>query len=788
MTRRRVDLIYCLRSGALALCAVAVAGCAMDQRQRRLAEEAIAEGRLEEGLSSLARARAQRPDSATLKVGELSMRTQLIAELIDRARAAESAGHFEEANQVLQRALALEPSNGRVQERLANLAVSVTQQARLERVDALAADGQSQQALALAEQALKDTPTHVGLLAAQRKLRAQQREQEVGVAQSSLAEKRPISLDFRDASLRTVLDVVSRSSGLNFVLDPGVKPEIRVTVYLKNTPVEEALDLLVNTHQLAKKVLDSKTVLIYPATPEKLKEHQEQVVCVFYLANADVRAASNFLKAMLRIKDPYVDEKSNVLALRESKENINLAEKLLSVFDANEPEVLLDVEVLEVTTNRLLQLGVSPPTSFSLTPLPTTPITGSQTGSGSTGSTGSSSGITLHDLLRNLDGSHIQAGVGGVTVNAKSTTGDVNTLANPKLRARNREKASVMIGDKIPVVTSTIGTGGFVSESINYQDVGLKLHIEPTVFPNDEVAIKMSLEVSTLGAAVKSSGGSTAYQISTRNATTVLRLKDGETQLLAGLLSRNRESSKTGWPGLSEIPLLGRLFSDQQDVNNQTELVLAVTPHVLRNVRQPLAHEAETWVGTELSPRLRPYGGFNIATANGGGTGKDLSSAERGGQAAGRETSTRADDAAVTAPAIKLQLTGPQQAKLGQTFDVQLVLDTSVPLRGLPAELGFDPIHFAFVDAIEEPYFRQGEAETRFSKSVDTDTGRATLGLIRVQATGAQGQGRVMTARFKAIATGAANEIRLTRATPLFLGAPAPAQPLPPPLSITVVP
>lgn len=275
MTRRRVDLIYCLRSGALALCAVAVAGCAMDQRQRRLAEEAIAEGRLEEGLSSLARARAQRPDSATLKVGELSMRTQLIAELIDRARAAESAGHFEEANQVLQRALALEPSNGRVQERLANLAVSVTQQARLERVDALAADGQSQQALAQAEQALKDTPTHVGLLAAQRKLRAQQREQEVGVAQSSLAEKRPISLDFRDASLRTVLDVVSRSSGLNFVLDPGVKPEIRVTVYLKNTPVEEALDLLVNTHQLAKKVLDSKTVLIYPATPEKLKEHQE---------------------------------------------------------------------------------------------------------------------------------------------------------------------------------------------------------------------------------------------------------------------------------------------------------------------------------------------------------------------------------------------------------------------------------------------------------------------------------------------------------------------------------
>lgn len=745
-------------------------------------------------MRDLAQARAQSPDSVTLKVGELSLRTQLISELIDKARAAESAGSFQESNDVLQRALALEPANGRVQERLAGLAVAVAQQARLDRAQTLATEGKQSQALVIVEQALKDTPKHAGLLALQRKLLAQKREQEVTLAGASLAEKRPISLDFREASLRTVLDVVSRSSGLSFVFDPGVKPDTRVTVFLKNTPVEEALDLLVNTHQLAKKVLDNKTVLIYPATPDKQKEYQEQVVRVFYLANADVRAASSFLKAMLRVKDPYVDEKSNVLALRESKENIALAEKLLAVFDANEPEVLLDVEVLEVTTNRLLQLGVNPPTSFSLTPLPTTPIAGGQAGSGSSGTTGSTGGITLHDLLHNLNSKHIQAAVGGVSVDAKSTSGDVQTLANPKLRARNREKASVMIGDKIPVVTSTISTSGFVSESINYQDVGLKLQIEPVVFPNDEVSIKLTLEVSTLGAAVKTSGGSAAYQISTRNATTALRLKDGETQLLAGLVRRNRESSKTGWPGLGDIPLVGRLFAGQQDVNNQTELVLAVTPHVLRNVRQPLAHEAETWVGTEVSPRLRPYGGFNIAVAGAEGGAKAVPSAERGPGTEARPSPSRGEpagpsvDARPASPIVKLQLTGPQQVKLGQVFDVQLNLEASVPLRGLPAEVEFDPAHFAFVDAVEEGYFRQGEAETRFSKTTEAGLGRATLGVIRVKATGAQGLGRVVTARFKAIAVGGGAEIRLARATPLSLGAPIPSQPLPPPLSITVTP
>jgi len=784
---RLADPQIWLRVVTVAFCAVTVAGCAMDQRQRRLAEDAIAEGRLEEGMGELARARAQRPDSVTLKVGELSLRTQLVGELIDKARMAESGGRFQEANETLQRALALDPANGRVQERIASLAVAVTQKERLDEVESLSAAGKSTQALALTEQALRDTPTHTGLLTAQRTLRAKQREQEIALSQSSLAEKRPISLDFRDASLRTVLDVVSRNSGLNFVLDPGVKPEIRVTVFLKNTPVEDALELLVSTHQLAKKVLDSKTVLIYPSTPEKQKEHQEQVVRVFYLANVDVRAASNFLKSMLHVKDPYVDEKSNALALRDSKETIVLAEKLLAVFDASEPEVMLDVEVLEVTTNRLLQLGVSPPTSFSLTPLPTTPITTGQGGNGGSSSAGfSSNGITLYDLLHNLNKQHVQMSVGGVSVNAKSSSGDVTTLANPKLRARNREKASVMIGDKIPVVTSTIGTGGFVSESISYQDVGLKLNVEPTVFPNDEVAIKMALEVSTLGAAVKSSGGSTAYQISTRNATTVLRLKDGETQLLAGLLSRNRESSKTGWPGLSEIPLFGRLFADHQDVNNQTELILAVTPRILRNVRQPLAHEAETWVGTELSPRLRPYGGFNIGvSANDVGAKRDTQvAAER--QPTLSAGALLASDAGANAAGFKLQLAGPQQVQLGQTFDVMIQMDASMPLRGLPAELSYDNTRFTLLDAYEEPFFKQGEAETKFSKAIDASSGRVTLGIIRMQATGAQGQGKVATLRFKAIASGSGAEIRLTRATPLSLNAPAPSQPLPPGLAVTV--
>src|SRR5207248_1101041 len=174
-----------------------------------------------------------------------------------------------------------------------------------------------------------------------------------------------------------------------------------------------------------------------------------------------------------------------------------------------------------------------------------------------------------------------------IALNLRQQVGRSNVLANPKIRAKNREKARIHIGDRVPVITTTAGATGFVSESVNYLDVGLKLEVEPQVFLEDDVGIKVGLEVSNVSNQVKTNSGTIAYQLGTRNATTTLRLKDGETQVLAGLINDEDRRTSNGVPGISDMGALGRLFSNNGDTVNKTEIVLLITPRVIRNIERP---------------------------------------------------------------------------------------------------------------------------------------------------------------------------------------------------------
>jgi general secretion pathway protein D len=164
---------------------------------------------------------------------------------------------------------------------------------------------------------------------------------------------------------------------------------------------------------------------------------------------------------------------------------------------------------------------------------------------------------------------------------------------------KNREKARIHIGDKVPVITTTAGATGFVSESVNYLDVGLKLEVEPQVFLEDDVGIKVGLEVSNIGQQTKTASGTVAYTVGTRNTTTTLRLRDGETQVLAGLISNEDRRSSNQVPGLADLPVAGRLFQNKEDTNNKTEVVLLITPRVIRNVERSEARLEEFNSGTE---------------------------------------------------------------------------------------------------------------------------------------------------------------------------------------------
>jgi general secretion pathway protein D len=771
---RRAPFIL-VASLALGLC-----GCA--NRAQIDAEHLQLAGRPEEALSALQRGLSLDPENAALRSYALRLRTDTINTWLAEAFRLRAQGQLDEAERLLARAQALEPGSPRAAEMLQ----AVRADRRLHEIqteaEALFARGQATTALRMTEEALKTNPRHDGLLALRRQILVAQRDVQLKAAQLGLAEQRPVSLDFRDAVLRQVLDVVSRYSGLNFVLDKDIRSDLRVTVYLKNVRVEDALDLLVSTHQLARKVLDERTVLIYPNTPEKQHEYQEQVIRVYYLANAEAKGAAAFLKAMLKVKDPFVDDRSNMLSLRESPETMALAERLIGLYDTQEPEVLLELEVLEVSTTRLTELGLKLPSSVGLSLLPA-----------------SSGGTLTMDQLRRVGQDRIGVSLGSATLNLRREVNDAQLLANPRVRAKNREKAKVLIGDKVPIVTTTTGQTGFVGDSVSYIDVGLKLDLEPTIYANDEVMIRLSLEVSSLASQIKTASGTTAYQISTRNAGTALRLKDGETQLLAGLLSREERSSGTRVPGIGDLPLLNRIFGSQLDDGSRTELVLSITPRIVRNLRQVDPSETELWVGTEAYTRLRQVGG-RVAPENlqAPRPSKSVSSAAAPVQGSVASTSGTPPAAAVSAPAgepsealpanqVTLRWQAPERVKVGQPFNLVLVGDVSGALKGLSLGLQAGPGQLRLLQPKAGDFWSAQGAPVNVTSAADERSGRMDIGLLRSEGKSLMGTGGLVELTVMATKPG---RLDLTAPQLNLVGADTnpPTVLQPEPLSIEVLP
>ncbi len=387
-----------------------------------------------------------------------------------------------------------------------------------------------------------------------------------------------VNLEFRDANLRNIFEVISRASGINIVLDPNIRPDLKASIFVKDASVEEVLDFLLLMHQLNKKVLTENSILIYPVS--KAPQYEDLVLRTYYLNHADAKQTAGLIKAMLPIKDVFIDDKLNMISMKATYEQLQDVEKLINNEDLPNPEVLLDVEVLEVKRSRLSEVGFSFPDTFSVLGIP--------------GSQSDTNPITLKDL-QSISRSRI--GISPtLSLRLLRQDADSNLLANPRIRVLNREKAKIHIGDKIPIPVTTIGSGNsnFIGQSANYLDVGLKLDVEPRVLLDNNVAIRIGLEVSS----ASFSAGSLFPTIGTRNTSTVMMAADGETQVLAGLINDEDRKNTRKVPGLSDIPLLGRLFNDPNDSKSKTEIVLLITPHVLRNIQRPDSSNAEFYGGT----------------------------------------------------------------------------------------------------------------------------------------------------------------------------------------------
>ncbi|HQS82645.1 MAG TPA: type II secretion system protein D [Thiobacillus sp.] len=588
----------CLTAALLAL-----AGCASTGLDE--GRELIAAGKAEEGLQHLHAGLAKEPDNIELKAYYHTQRERRTSSLLTQAQQDVDASRFDAAEATLRKALALHPQNPRAGMLLANLATARQHEQALQTASQALAEAHPAEAERAARLILAQSPGHAGALALLQQIQAARTADELNPRELDAAYRKPITLEFRDATLRNVFDMIARQSDINFIFDKDVRLDTKATLFTRNTSIADAVDMLLMTGQLAKKVVNATTLLIYPDQPQKQKQYQELRVKSFYLGNADAKSTMAMLRTLIKARDVYVDERLNLLVMRDTPEAIRLAEKIIAVQDLAEPEVMLDVEVLEVKRGRLLDLGVQYPNQFSLLNLP--PATTSTIGQGGvvTNTTPPASVLTV-ESLKNIAASQIA--ISPVpTVNFRKDDSDVNILANPRIRVKNREKAKIHIGDKVPVITSNTTSTGVISESVSYLDVGLKLDVEPHVLMRDDVQIKVGLEVSSIVREIRSNSGTLTYQIGTRNAGTTLRLKDGETQVLAGLISDEDRSTASRVPGLGDLPLLGRLFSNQRDERSKTEIVLLITPRVLRSdaTRQPALTEfhggTENAIGGGLS-------------------------------------------------------------------------------------------------------------------------------------------------------------------------------------------
>lgn len=734
-------------------------GCS-ENRIRNEAQELIRTGSYEDAVRVIEDGLASNPDSIILKSSAIQTKSEAISILIQSAALERSKSNWVEAERLINRALKLDPANFR----LRSLLFEVGLDARLSKLEEEAASHLKNERYDLArlliEQGLKENPRNEGLLALRRKVDLNDRQATQLGKKIALSEIRPISIDFRNGALRTVLDIVGRNSGINFIVDKDVRPDIAVTVLMNQAKVEDVLDLIASTNQLSLKVVDPKTIVVYPNTPEKQKEYQEQVVKVFYLANAEAKSAAAFLKAMLKMNEPFVDDRNNLLSIRDTPANIAMAERLIYLYDNEEPEVQVDVEILEVSRTRLTELGVQFPDTFSLTPL----------------APDGTSKLTLGNVS-GIGRDRISLGISGLIFHLKRQVGDVKTLANPKIRAKNKEKAKILIGDKIPVITSTSSSTGFLSENVNYLDVGIKLDVEPTVHSDDQVGIKVNLEVSSLGSSVKTNSGTLAYQIGTRNATTNLKLRDGETQLLAGLISRDDRVAASRVPGLGDLPILGRLFSNQSDTATHSELVLAITPRIIKNVRKPDLSESELWVGTENAPNLRRYGGSNgQQKVDSAGDGVKI-------QAPPKADSDRSSPAPAApnpdagqplknsvglydSDSIKVVFGERNHPLVNEEFDIEIHLSSRSALRGLPLQLTYPSRVLTLIGIQEGLFFKKGPSGSNMNHSIDQSEGRVGVVITSNDSAGASGESGLLKLRFKRIGKGD-GKVEVVKATPM---------------------
>ncbi len=563
----------------------------------------------------------------------------------------------------------------------------------------------------------------------------------------------PINLKMANDS-RIVFETVAKLAGLSIIFDPEF-PARRVSVELPDVTLEQALDAISFQSKAFWKPMASNIILVAPDQPQKRRDLEEEVVQTFYLSNTvtpqDLTEIVTGLRQLLDLKRVQQVNAQNAIVIRDTPDKMDIAEKIIRDLDQAKPEVLLQVSVLQASLDRLRDLGILPGQTIKVAFTPRaslTPNSSSSSNCGASNSSSSCSEIALNSL-KHLSTADYSITLPGATANAVLTDSTTRIIQDPEIRVTDGQKAVLKIGDRVPVATGSfqagVGAGStgvspLVNTQFQYIDVGVNVDVTPRVHPNNEISLKLKIEVSSV-TGTTSIGGISQPIISQRTVDHDIRLKDGEVSILGGLLQRTEMNSVNGWPGLAHLPFFHYFFSDTTKQIQDSEVLIVLTPHVVRLPSFTPENLRRLATGTDTNVHVFRAEEEPVVSAS------PMSAAV---------TATSAPSSTPPSPTTQLHFHPPAiTLQKGETATIALAIADAHDLFSIPLLLQYNPAVIQIEEVRNGGFLSGGTQEIAIVQRVDQEKGQAIISATRQpNSSGVSGSGTILGIVIRAVAPG----------------------------------
>ena len=541
----------------------------------------------------------------------------------------------------------------------------------------------------------------------------------------------PIGFDFRDVEVTEIYKTLAQVAGLNVLFESTLDSDI-VTFQIEGADFYEALNLLTQSQGHFYKALSANTFLVIPDDVTKRRQYADQLMRTFFLSNADVATVEQQIRAILQTTFVSSNPDLNTITVRETPEAMKIIEKLIDSADKAVGEILLEVEVLEVSSEVVSNYGLA-----------LEPFGGAVNVAQMTNDAGELIGRSIKSL-GSLTSAEVFVTIPTLFYQFLRSTNSFKLVAQPKLRATAGETTQLLIGDQVPVVTTTFNPGSTIGgnvvpiSSTEYKDTGILLSVTPRVHFNGEITLEIDIQVSAVTATATIANVGDLPVFTTRQVTGSIRLRDGQTNVIAGLLQDNDVRQRNGIIGLDNVPVAGDIFSATSDTKDQTDIVISITPHLLRAPKITAEDLAPVYVGTAAGVTgSRGFGGG--AAAGGGGAGGTTNVAGGGG----------GED-----PAVLALLPAQHVVEVDEEFAIDVTVDRVQELFSAGVEVRYDASVVAYVDYFEGGFMDRDGSEVSVQVA-NAGPGVLRMGMARMGTDqGISGSGSLVTLVFRGVAPG----------------------------------